>query len=75
MDPRPAAPLTSRQLISHNLINALASVRSLTELLADYPGLPDDERKRFLDLIRHEIDRLTRLFAQLTRPSERIDPS
>lgn len=60
------APLLSgNQAISHEFINALASVRSLSELLVTYPGLDAGDRTRFLSIIHEETERLTRLMVHL----------
>ena len=58
-------PFSKTQAIKHELINALTSVRCLTELLVDYPGLDSVNRMQFLGIIREETDRLTRLLGDL----------
>lgn len=63
-------PLSGSQAISHEFINSLSSVCSLSELLVDYPGLEDSDRIRFLIIIRKETERLIRLFDHLNLPAE-----
>lgn len=60
-----APPLTGNKAVSHEFINALTSVRSLSRLLVDYPGLADTDRTRFLSIIHDETERLMRLLADL----------
>lgn len=64
-----ASPLTVDQAIGHEFINALASVRSLAELLVEYPGLDAGDRERFLTIIHDETERLTQLAAHMNRAS------
>lgn len=56
-----ATHLSESQAVNHEFINSLASVRSLSELLMDYPGLDAGDRTRFLGIIRDETERLVRL--------------
>jgi len=56
-----ATRLSESQAVTHEMINSLASVRCLSELLVDYPGLDADDRTRFLGIIRKETERLVRL--------------
>lgn len=51
---------------SYEFINSLTSVRSLSELLLDYPGMDDTNRIRFLSIIRQETGRLLQLLGQLS---------
>jgi signal transduction histidine kinase len=60
-----SALLTADQAVNHEFINSLTSVKALSELLLDYPGLEDGDRNRFLNLILNETERLTRLMAQM----------
>ena len=60
--------LSENQAINHDFINSLSSVRSLSELLVDYPGLDDVDRIRFLNMIREETERLMRLLVHLKPP-------
>ncbi len=62
-----AANLIEKQAVSHDFVNSLASVRSLSELLVDYPGLDAGDRTRFLNIIRQETERLVRLLDHLKR--------
>ena len=45
--------------IEHELKTPLASMRSLSEIVRDHPDLSDDQRRRFLDAIVSEGERLT----------------
>jgi signal transduction histidine kinase len=65
--------LSENQAINHDFINSLTSVRSLSELLVDYPGLDDVDRIRFLNIIREETERLMRLLVHLKPPSDIVD--
>lgn len=47
--------------ISHELRTQLASVRSLSEVLHDYPNIDEHTRREFTGIIMDETDRLTRL--------------
>lgn len=57
---------TENPAASYEFINSLTSVRSLSELLLDYPGMDDTHRTRFLSIIREETGRLLQLLGQLT---------
>ena len=59
------AELSQGQMVNHEFVNSLASVRSLSELLVDYPGIDDGERIRFLTMIREETERLVHLLGHL----------
>jgi signal transduction histidine kinase len=61
--------LSKTQLVSHEFVNSLASVRSLSELLLDYPGLNTCDRTQCLNIIREETERLIRLMEQLNLAS------
>ena len=70
-----SAPLlTGNQAVSHEVINALTSVRSLSELLVEYPGLDDGDRARFLTIIHEETERLMRLLVPLDGAPECCAP-
>lgn len=56
--------LSEKQSASHDFINSLSSVRSLSELLVENPGLDDGQRIRFLKIIREETERLMRLLVE-----------
>ena len=45
--------------IEHELKTPLASMRSLSEIVRDHPDLSDNQRRRFLDAIVSEGERLT----------------
>ena len=60
--------------IEHELKTPLASMRSLSEILRDYPDLTEDERRRFLDAIVDESERLGRTVERLLG-SRRFSPS
>ncbi|WP_419659886.1 HisKA domain protein [Desulfosarcina variabilis str. Montpellier] len=66
--------LFDNQSISHDFINSLSSVRSLSELLVENPGLDDNDRMRFLNIIHEETERLMRLLVDL-RPSLEVPES
>ena len=51
--------------IEHELKTPLASMRSLSEILRDYPDLSAEERRRFLEGMLVENDRLTRTVERL----------
>ena len=55
------ARLTNDQASSHAFVNALSSVRSLADLLAEYPGMDAIDRSRFIGILRDETERLVRL--------------
>jgi len=61
--------LSQTQTVSHEFVNSLASVRSLSELLVDYPGLNACDRTQCLNIIREETERLIRLMDQLNLAS------
>lgn len=47
--------------VSHELRTPLTAIRSFSEILLDNPDLPQEERQRFVEIIVHETERLTRL--------------
>lgn len=51
--------------IEHELKTPLASIRSLSEIMRDYPDLPEAERRRFLEVMIHENERLARTVERL----------
>jgi signal transduction histidine kinase len=59
------AQLPKKQVLTHEFVNSLASVRSLAELLAENPGLDANNRSRFITLIRDETQRLERLMGHI----------
>jgi signal transduction histidine kinase len=60
-----ATTMSDRQMTNHDFVNCLSSVRSLTELLADYSTLETDDCIQFLNIIREEMNRLADLLADL----------
>jgi nitrogen-specific signal transduction histidine kinase len=70
MDSQMALLLSKNQAVNHEFINSLSSVRSLSQLLVDYPGLDAGERTRFLSMINEETARLMHLLDQLTPSSD-----
>lgn len=59
------AKLLSYEEIEHELRTPLASMRSLSEIIRDYPDLSETERRRFLDVILQESERLGRTVERL----------
>jgi Na+/proline symporter/nitrogen-specific signal transduction histidine kinase len=51
--------------VTHELRTPLTSIRAFSEILHDNPDLETAERARFLDIIRKESERLTRLINQV----------
>ncbi|HEX6015636.1 MAG TPA: histidine kinase dimerization/phospho-acceptor domain-containing protein [Geminicoccaceae bacterium] len=60
-----AAGGMSFEQLEHELRTPLASVRSLSEIIRDYPDLTEDQRRRFVDGILRENERLTRTVERL----------
>ena len=58
-DPRRLSGKMTYEQIEHELKTPLASMRSLSEIVRDHPDLSDDQRRRFLDAIVSEGERLT----------------
>lgn len=56
------------------IINSLTSVRSLSELLLDYPGMDDGNRIRFISVIREETGRLVQLLGRFTTQPDMAGP-
>jgi Na+/proline symporter/nitrogen-specific signal transduction histidine kinase len=52
-------------MISHELRTPLTSIRSSSEILRDDDGMSRAERRRFLDVVVQESERLTRLINEL----------
>ena len=52
-------------MISHELRTPLTSIRSSSEILRDDDGMSRAERRRFLDVVVQELERLTRLINEL----------
>ncbi len=51
--------------VSHELRTPLTSIRAFSEILQDNPDLPVAERRRFLAIVIHETERLTRLINEI----------
>ncbi|MBF0248522.1 MAG: histidine kinase [Alphaproteobacteria bacterium] len=51
--------------ISHELRTPLTSIRAFSEILTDTPDIESGQRTHFLDVIRTESERLTRLIDQV----------
>lgn len=51
--------------IEHELRTPLTTLRSMAEILRDYPDLSDAQRQRFLDTMVAESERLNRTVDQL----------
>ncbi|HNH36764.1 MAG TPA: ATP-binding protein, partial [Rhodocyclaceae bacterium] len=51
--------------VSHELRTPLTSIRAFSEMLFEDPRIDLEERKRFLGIIVHETERLTRLINQI----------
>ena len=51
--------------IEHELRTPLASMRSVSEIMRDYPDLTEDERQQFLDVILDDNARLARIVERL----------
>ena len=62
----PIVPIDARMpAVNYEFINSLASVRSVSELLVDFPGMDAQERNQFLSVIHTETGRLMQLMGQL----------
>lgn len=70
MRTKPPEGLSKEQEVGYEFLNSLASVRSLSELLNDHPGLDAAERMRFIAMINQEAKRLVRLLAELKEPPQ-----
>jgi signal transduction histidine kinase len=51
--------------VSHELRTPLTAIRSLAEILHDYPDTPPDRQQEFSNIIIRETQRLTRLITQV----------
>ncbi len=60
--PVPAAVLELR--------SALTSILACSEILRDYPDMPDEERARFLEAVITEGNRLNRMVSRMVERSE-----
>jgi signal transduction histidine kinase len=50
----------SYEQVEHELKTPLASMRSLSEIMLDHPDLSEEERRRFLEAVVGENERLAR---------------
>ncbi len=60
-----AADALTFEEIEHELKTPLASMRSSSEILRDYPDLTEHERRRFIEVIVDESERLGRTVDRL----------
>ncbi|MFO1073468.1 MAG: histidine kinase dimerization/phospho-acceptor domain-containing protein [Geminicoccaceae bacterium] len=51
--------------IEHELKTPLASIRSVSEIMRDYPDITEEERQRFLHVLLTENERLARTVERL----------
>ena len=56
--------------IIHELQSSLTSVRSLSEILQDYPNINSTKRSEFLDIIIQEAERMTSIIKQAELPMQ-----
>jgi signal transduction histidine kinase len=68
--PEATERLPNNQVITHEFVNSLASVRSLADLLVEYPGLDANDRSQFITIIRDETERLVRLMNKMNQENE-----
>ena len=54
--------------VVHELQSSLTSVRSLSEILQDYPNINSRKRSEFLDIIIQEAERMTHIIKQTEPP-------
>lgn len=73
MATRTAQELPRPQLARYEFINSVTSIRSMAELLVDYPALNAIDRERFLVTMQKETDRLLRLMNELKLTPEGIE--
>ena len=52
------------------LRSALTSILACSEILRDYPDMPDEERARFLEAVITEGNRLNRMVSRMVERSE-----
>ncbi len=67
--------LTLESNYARSFIDPLTSVRSVAELLRDYPDLDARQQRRFLDLILKSTDRLIRLVDGMSGSETTLYPS
>jgi signal transduction histidine kinase len=61
--------------VIHELRSPLTSVRSLSEILQDYPEINGKKRREFLDIIIHETRRMTGIIQQADTPARSLSDS
>ena len=54
--------------VIHDLLSPLTSVRSLSEILIDYPNINGNKRKEFLGIINRETERMTGIIERAESP-------
>lgn len=54
--------------VIHDLRSSLTSVRSLSEILQDYPDINHEKRSQFLNIIIHEAERMNGIIQQVESP-------
>ena len=54
--------------VIHDLRTPLTSVRSLSEILHDYPNLNSQKRQEFLDIIIRETEKMTGIVRRAESP-------
>ena len=54
--------------VIHDLRTPLTSVRSLSEILHDYPNITGKKRREFLDIIIRETEKMTGIIKQTESP-------
>jgi signal transduction histidine kinase len=54
--------------VIHDLRTPLTSVRSLSEILHDYPNINGKKRREFLDIIVHETEKMTGIIQRVESP-------
>jgi len=50
---------------TNELLNSLASVHSLSEILRDHPGIDGRQKQRFIDIILAETKRMATMVSEL----------
>jgi len=51
--------------LTNEFLNSLASVRSLSEILRDHPGIDGRQKQRFIDIILTETKRMATMVTEL----------
>lgn len=58
--------------LAYQIANSLASVRSLSEILRDYPGIDPIQRQRFLNVILYETEKVGDLVNKIAPSAEPV---